>query len=370
MNRAKLLVSVGALVAATLPSACARRHRDEGNAPAPLQPVARPAATPAAPAAAPPAAPPAPDAAPPVAAPPTEATNQAPTPITLQRTIVLGRWPEGLSARGNEAWVAESGDRSIAHVDLSTGAVLDRTPSGRLPIRVQAVADGSVQVVSATDKTVWTQTPGARRARRLARLPDDPQDVVWTTDGALWALLWRRGSSASGSVVRLAAGERDVTPLAPVGANAMALAVGHDRVWIAQTDTVAVIDGATGQARPPVAVPGYHTRVAACARGVYVNDREAVVRIDPATSTVSGRLAMADGARALACGPDGSLWVVGAHGRVSRHDPVSLTVTGAASPSTPFEPVAAWVSGGRLLVTTHALGGSDASGALLVFNAP
>jgi hypothetical protein len=32
--------------------------------------------------------------------------------------------------------------------------------------------------------------------------------------------------------------------------------------------------------------------------------------------------------------------------------------------------VAAQVLSGRLLVTTHAFGGSDASGALLVFNAP
>lgn len=371
MHRPKhvILVSALAVAALTSPSACARRRRNDDNTPAPLQPVAQPpahpAVAPAQPSTAQPAAPPAAQPAPPSAP-----AAVAPAGVTFQRSIVLGRWPEGLSARGNEACVAESGDRTIAHVDLTTGAVLDRTRSGRLPVRVHVAGDGSVQVVSATDKTVWAQPPGASRATRLARLPDDPQDAVWADDGALWTLLWHRGSSASGSVARVSAGDRSATEVAPVGANAMSLAVGHGKVWVARADGVDVIDVATGRPLPPVALPGHHPRIAACARGVYVNDGDSIVRIDPATSAVSGRQALEDGARTFACATDGALWAVGSHGRVSRLDPVSLAVVAATAPPTAFEPAAAQVAGGRLLVTTHALGGSDAAGALVVFGAP
>lgn len=357
MSLLQLLASFCTLALVLLP-ACTRRTRERSDEhPA----VAQPATPQAAPTPIPAPTTPTP-AAPPTAAPPAE-------PITLQRSIAVGRWPEGLSAHGAEAWVAESGGRTIAHVDYTAGVVLGRTRAGRLPTRVHLSGDGTVQAVSVTDQTVWTLPPAAAEFTRTARLPDAPQDAVWGDDGVLWALSWNRGSSASGAVVRVAPGDGSVTRVAEVGADAMALAVGHGKLWVAhQGGTVSVIDATTGQAQP-IAVEGLHTQVAACANGVYVNDRDAVIRIDPATATVSGRQALADGARALACADDGALWVVGAHGQIARLDPASLAVTATASPPTAFEPAAARVANGSLLVTTHAYGGSDAAGALLVFNA-
>jgi hypothetical protein len=376
MNRTQHLVSFCALAvsALCLQPACTRRGRDDGSAqPAPAQPApAQPAPTP--PAVQPAAQPTKPQTNPTAAGQPTPTqtpTDPTPTPITLQRSIVVGRWPEGLSAQGDEAWVAESGGRSISHVDLTTGALRGRVPSGRLPIRVHASGDGSVQAVSATDRTVWSLSPGAAAATVLARLPEYPQDAVWGEDGMLWALLWQQGSSASALIVRVAPGDGAVTRVATVGAGAMSLAVGHGKVWVAhQTGTVSVVDMTTGQALPAVSIEGSRMRVAACANGVYVTDNDGVSRIDPTTSAVSGRQSLDDGARTLACAANTGLWVVGAHGHISRLDPQSLAVINAASPPTAFEPVAAQVVSGRLLVTTHAFGGSDASGALLVFNAP
>ncbi len=370
MNRPRQLASLCALTLALHP-ACARRTRDRGNE----QPATAPPAV-APPAVAPPAATP-PVAASPVAAPPAAAPETAPAPIpaptapiTLQRSIAIGRWPEGLSAHGTEAWVAESGGRTIAHVDYVTGVVLGRTRAGRLPTRVHLSGDGTVQVMSVTDQTVWTQPPGAAEVTRLARLPDAPQDAVWGDDGALWALLWNHGSSASGSIVRVGPGDGSVTHVAEVGANAMSLAVGHGKVWVAhQGGTVSVVDTTTGQALPPLAVEGFHNQIAACAHGVYVSDRDAMIRIDPATATVSGRQALTDSPRALACSVDGALWVVGAHGQIARLDPASLAVIATATPPTAFEAASAQVADGSLLVTTHAYGAGDAAGALLVFNA-
>ncbi len=354
------------LCALSLQPACARRTRDRGNdQPAAAQPVAQPVARPATqPAVAQPAAQPAaPEAAP--------APIPAPTaPITLQRSIAIGRWPEGLSAHGTEAWVAESGGRTIAHVDYVTGVVLGRTRAGRLPTRVHLSGDGTVQVMSVTDQTVWTQPPGAAEVTRLARLPDAPQDAVWAEDGTLWALLWTHGSSASGAIVRVGPGDASVTRVAEVGADAMSLTVGHGKVWVAHHGgIVSVVDTTTGQALPPLAVEGFHNQIAACAHGVYVSDRNAVIRIDPATATVSGRQSLTDDPRALACSVDGALWAIGAHGQIGRLDPASLAVVSTASPPMAFEPAAAQVANGSLLVTTHAYGAGDAAGALLVFNA-
>lgn len=350
------------LAALCLYPACSRRRHDESDH---STPAARPAT--AAPAPTPTPAPAAPEQAPTPSAPP-----PAPAaPVTLQRAITVGRWPEGISAQGDELWVAESGARAISHFAIGAGTALGSVRAGRLPIRVHASADGTVQAVSATDQTVWLRPPGAPTATALARLPDYPEDVVWSDDGTLWALLWTGGSSAAGAVVRIAPGERAVTPVATVGANAFALAVTAGRVWVLLRDVgVVPIDVATGQAAPTVSIPGFHTQMTACAGGVYVSDRDAVVRVDPATASVSGRQTLVGGARAMACGAGGALWVVGDAGQIAKLDPTSLAVQSSFTPTTSFTPTSATVVGGSLLVATHAYNSDDAAGAVLVFNAP
>ena len=356
------LAYVIALTALCLHPACSRRRREESDHSRPPQrPVAQPR---------PPAAPERPPSSPPPAAPAPAPTPAPSAPATLQRVIAVGRWPEGISARGNEVWVAESGARSISRVDYTSGAVVSTARAGRLPIRVQAFADGGVQAVSATDQTVWTMPPNATRPSAFARLPDYPQDVAWSDDGTVWALLWQNGTSASGAVARVSPSDGAVTRVATVGASSLAIALGHGRAWVLLRDGVVPIDVATGQTAPTVALPSAHSQMAACEGGVYVGDDASVTRVDPSALTVSGRQSLPGGARAMACDAGGALWVVGAQGQVTKLDGASLAVLSSATPPSPFAPTSARAVNGSLIVATHAYNSGDEAGALLVFAAP
>lgn len=98
----------------------------------------------------------APEVAPEVARP---APGVQPTPVTT-RKIAVGKWPEGVTVVDGAAWVAESGDRKVARVDLATGKVDMRVAMGRLPTSMVTGPDGAIYALVVTDSSIKVIRPG------------------------------------------------------------------------------------------------------------------------------------------------------------------------------------------------------------------
>ena len=160
-------------------------------------------------------------------------------------------YPAGLapSADGRWLYVAENLADSLAVVDLASGRVAQRLPTGRYPYAVAVAPDGTVYVSDwgASTLSVFTRGTGGRLTRQppiaVAR---HPSALLLTADGS-------RLMAASGSTDRIAVvdtrarrvvGElRDPPPAGPgEGAtpNALALSPDGTRLFAAEGDANAV----------------------------------------------------------------------------------------------------------------------------------
>lgn len=291
----------------------------------PGQPSATPAVEETQPAAA------APEATQPVVAAPEETQPAAPeaapavepTPV-VSRTIAVGKWPEGVAVVGGAAWVAESGERRVARLDLARGEPGEPIAVGRLPTSVAIGPDGAVYVLVATDGVIKVIRPGRKQAELLARVPSYAEDMV-LAEGALWVLLWAgRGQGKGGSVLRVDLATRKQTRSGSVGDDSpSAIAMGHGKVWVVVRDSAApltVLDAASWERGPVVAAGRSGTKVLAGATAVYLGTEETLERIDPVSLQVTHSIATGQRISALAgvgdvvvaaCG-NGDLWVLGA----------------------------------------------------------
>jgi len=127
---------------------------------------------------APPAAP-----APPAAAAPAPARAPAERALT-PRIIPVGKWAEGIAFDGTSLWVAESGQRTIAQVNVESGKVVRHVNVGRFPVGMTSAADGSIYTLLKTDKLIWLQSPGKPSGRALASdLEGCPNGIARADDG-------------------------------------------------------------------------------------------------------------------------------------------------------------------------------------------
>ncbi|WP_438035251.1 YncE family protein [Sorangium sp. So ce204] len=317
---------------------------------------------------APPAAPAAPGA--PAAAqeePPRAAAHVA-AQLTVDKAIVLGKWPEGIAVVGDTAWVAESGNRRVARVDLKRGEVTAHVAVGRLPVQVVASPAGVVYTLSHTDQTIWAIDGQTARARALARLPDSPEDMVFADD-ALWVLLWSKGSSTDSSVVRIdpATGAQRRSPA--LGRDAFALAVGHGRIWVAHGNgDVSVVDKTSLEPRDDLHIGDLHRRIAAGPGAVFTDVRSGVVRLDPVSGRATHEVALGEPVAVLQQAGD-ELIAVGQSGRTWLLDPDNLALRAIlAAPEGVRSPHAAMRYGEALLLTEFddAGGAGKADGRLLI----
>ena len=283
---------------------------------------------------------------------------RGPTELTVEREMVTGKWPEGVVVAGDDAWVAESGDRQIARVDLAGGKVKKRIAVGRLPVQMAASPEGHVYALTHTDQSIWVIDPATDGARELARLPESPQDMAYA-DGALWVLLWSGGSSKDSSIARVDPANGTVTRSAPLGPDAWSIAVGSGRVWVAHgRGKVSLVDQQTLDLQPPLqggtcTNPGCRgTRhIAAVAGAVFTDVATGVVRIDPSSGGVTHRRELPELVFALEQSTD-EVIVVGQSGRVWLLAPADLAVRAELrAPPGMREPHAVARRGESLLIT-------------------
>ncbi len=290
-----------------------------------------------------------------------------PAPIVLgvDKTLALGRWPEGIAISQGDVFVAESGDRKVARIELATGKVKVRITVGRLPVDLDAAPDGTVYVVPQTDKTLIAINPANNLSRLVARLPDQPESMRFG-NGALYLLLWENDTSAQSSVVRVDPTSGKLSRSGQLGSGSRGIAIDAEHVWVGQDARISVLEQRALGKQPEVSQDGHHFVVAAGAGAMFSDDTSTVVRVDAATRTVTRSADLHEPIAALAVSGNDVL-VASRGGRVWRLDAATLAVKAELVPETAFEPRAITAIGDTILVTTH--GSRDAKpdhGSLIV----
>jgi DNA-binding beta-propeller fold protein YncE len=168
------------------------------------------------------------------------ASSHAADTITLDpRVIPVGKWAEGIAVSDNSLWVAESGQRTIAQIDLNRGNVVRRVQVGRLPVGMMLGNDGAVYTLVQTDNLVWQQ-PKTNRGRALGGLAGCPQGLAGA-DQYLWVLTMPECSSVSSRLVRIDPRSGERTSSKVLAEWGQAVTTHQGKVWVAQRAIIAAI---------------------------------------------------------------------------------------------------------------------------------
>ena len=288
-------------------------------------------------------------------------------PVVVLQRVAVGKWPEGVAVVGDSAWVAVSGARQLARVDLRSGKVTARRPAGRLPVDLRLSPAGDLLVLAATDGRVLRMRRGNGALARFTKQPGFPV-AIGVDVGALFILRWPDGSSSSGDLVRVALRDRRVTTSPGLGPNAFDLVMAHSSAWVARDNGVVAVDPTTMQIRREVALARPWRKIAPGRDAIYVGGISAL-----------GRVPMADEAPLMVDTPTpvsalhvepGAL-VAGMHGGWLNWRDLQ-TLAPLAQQRLPLDTVApqALASyGEKLLVTVHSNDPSQ-GGALLIVSQP
>ncbi|MFO0608998.1 MAG: YncE family protein [Polyangiales bacterium] len=175
----------------------------------------------------------------------------------VTRRFRLGprRLPHGARACAGRLFVACTGGRSVAAIDLATGAV-DEVPVGGQPIQVACARDGSAAYTALQDARTVVRVAFPSRAVSSAPLPDTargPAQVFLSPDGArLWVAdqgLLTSTSYLGNRVYEVDAATLRTVGSAEVGRGAHGVVLSRDGavVYVTGTldDSVAALDAAT-----------------------------------------------------------------------------------------------------------------------------
>lgn len=254
--------------------------------------------------------------------------------LQVAHSIDVGKWPEGIALVGDHAWVAESGQRRLAKIDLQQAKVVAHVNVGRLPVNMVTGPDDTVYALEFTDQRVRAVN-SKNAATDHSRLPDSPQHMV-LEDNALWVLLWDKASSADSTVVRIDLKTKAQKRSPKLGPNAWQVAMGHDRVWVGHEARISVLDKGTLEKKGDVALsdgapteasPKRTTfgRVVAGPQGIYGDYNSSVVRVDPKELKVTHRAKLGQLPLYMATTTN-DLWVATREGSIWQLDPTTLEV--------------------------------------------
>lgn len=205
---------------------------------------------------------------------------QPPPPPVQPREITsnpiawpVGKWPEGMAYDGQYLWVAESGQRTLAQLDINTGQIIRRVTSGRLPTSMAAhLPSQTVYSIVATDKKVirYSQSGQGGNFTGLAEYPND----MATDDTAIYVLEWIGGSNASAQVVRydMQSGASRKSDVLPQGANKIRSY--GDRVFVSlgfgEQTGIAVMNSADLSPVTGIKLPGFTSNLAVNGHAIFV----------------------------------------------------------------------------------------------------
>jgi YVTN family beta-propeller protein len=275
----------------------------------------------------------------------------------------VGRGPERITSTADAIWVANGEDRTVARIDLATKDV-----------RIVGGAPVARDLTSALNGDVWLSsfeepfvTRIARRGHIVegvhalaaapvrVRLPGSAEGLA-VGGGYLWVTS-PSDSGGRDTVFQIDLRTRRVVSSLPVGTLPLFVAFGYGSAWISnyRGDSISVVR--PGSERPEtIAVPGGPLGIAAGGGAIWVVTfwSQELVRIDPETRRVLGRIPIGAGPLDVAVG-GGAVWVTNRDDRtVSRIDPttneVSQTIQLAAAPQ------GVRVAHGRVWVTTQRCG--------------
>ena len=305
------------------------------------------------------------------AAAPTEESEEI-EPETLEPTVIaVGKWAEGAALADGKIWVAESGQRSLVAIGPG-GRIVTRAQVGRLPVGVEAAADGTVYSLQNTDKTLWAKRPKETKGKILARMKECPQDLA-IGPRAVWALILPDCSSGNARAIRIdpQSGKQAATEL--LGGGAETIAFAHGRAWIGhvQGGLIDRIDPKSLENSPigigDVSIWDLASNSSAVFAGGRIgedNARGTVVSVGPgageiiAARELSGMVqrVVADDRYVVAASLEGTLNVMDADTLLIRR--IITLSTG------PFRPSDLLLANGTLIVIAQQLGGEN--GAVLV----
>jgi virginiamycin B lyase len=261
-------------------------------------------------------------------------------------------------------WVANTGDRTVARVDVATKTV--RIVGGAPVVRdVTSGLNGDVWLSSFEEPVVTMIAAGGRIA------DDDPHTLAaapvrLTLPGSAEALavgggyLWVTSPSDSGgrdAVFQVDLRTRRLVSSLAVGPLPLFIAFGYGSAWVSNYRGNSVSVVRPGTARPEtIDVPGGPLGIAAGEGGIWVVtfwSRE-LVRIDPETRRVVRRIPVGAGPLAVAVGA-GAVWVTNRDDRtITRIDAVTNTVLRTISLAA--APHGVRFGHGRVWVTTQRCG--------------
>ena len=265
--------------------------------------------------------------------------------IVLTPTVIPpGQNVEGIAFDGKWLWAAESGQRTIARIDLTRGTAVERVKVGRLPVDMASTGDGDVFALVQTDNAIWRQRAG--RGSVFAHVPDCPNGMV-AHRGNLWVLNQPTCSSEHSRVSRVDARNGRQVQSSELGEWGQALTALGRQIWVAHARGVALtaVDVDSLRAFPVEVRSASLWAITANPSNVYAggridgtSDDGLVVKIDPATRTevararVSQRVTslVGDDENIVAIGDKGTIWVLSAQNLTLRRT-ITLS-TGAFSP--------------------------------------
>ena len=219
---------------------------------------------------------------------------------------------------------------SVARIDAKHARIASYVGVGRHPAALAVSADG-VWVVNADDGTVNELDPGTGRLAHTIGIGADVNDVA-IGFGSVWI-----ANGNDGTVSRIdptaAQVQRTLQLTAPeaLGPNTVFfVAIDNRHVWATLGDRLLRIDPATNRVTGRLAV-GAPTTLAVGAGSVWVTTvSERLLRIDPRSLNVTASVELSGGAIGASFG-DGALWLVNDSSSVDRIDPLTLAVDPAAT---------------------------------------
>ena len=247
--------------------------------------------------------------------------------VIAPEIIDVGKWAEGLAWDGRSLWVAESGQRTVARIDLAARRIVERAKVGRLPTDMVATAAGDVNALIATDKLIWKRSANGRSAT-LTQLAECPQAMI---DGAqaLWVLTLPDCSSDKSRLIRVDRASGRQTRTDELGQWGQAMTAQGDQIWIAHArgPALTVADQGSLDATSIKVAGASLWSLSANSRNVFGGGREdennnagLVIMFDPVNRTEIHRepvsqLVMkiiSDDDHVVALGNKGTIWVFSA----------------------------------------------------------
>ncbi len=281
----------------------------------------------------------------------------------------VGKWPEGIATDGRNFWVAESGQRTLAQLDLDNGSVLKRVNSGRLPVGLVNFRNESIFSVVATDQKLIRYNQ-AGNGGTFSSIPEYPNDIT-SDDNAVWVVMWINDTDSAAQVIRYDPDSGATTKSGILGSSAADVIRAGKWLWVSHASgkesSLDVLEPNGLQQLPSVPLNGHFSALAGNEHSVYVaggewDVRGEIVRVDPGQMQEVARQQLpgefiyrvtADSDHVVAVGYHGTIWVMSAHD-LSIEKVIRLTWG-------QYTPASVMLLGESIFITTHLGNGENGS---------